>query len=319
MKRRTAHRAWRAAAALALLCAGGCSGCRRPAPPPPPPARLAPETFNGRQALQEALDFVAVGPRVAGTPGGERAANYLFERLKTLGLDPSLDVFRDRTPEGEKTFRNVTVTLPGTGTGSVVLASHFDTKSGISDAFVGANDSGSSSGLLLALAQHLAAGPRLDLTVICAWLDGEECLRDYGPRDGLHGSRRLLRRLQDRRAAAGLRAFLLLDMIGDRHLTVTIPRNCTPDLVSRAFEAARAEGCRLQFTRYPAEIVDDHVPFLEAGIPALVLIDFDYGAAPGRNDYWHTERDTPDKLSAESLQTVGRVALRLLDGLNRAP
>jgi Zn-dependent M28 family amino/carboxypeptidase len=296
---------------LLALCLGAC---RRHAPPPLP-AQIAPSSFLGEKALAEARAFVALGPRVAGSPGAKAAADYLYKRLEDLGLDPSIDVFSDRTPEGDKIFRNISAVLRGTGTGIVVVASHIDTKAGIADTFAGANDSGSSTAVLLALADVLKSNPPLRCTVVLAFLDGEECLRDYGPGDGLHGSRRLLRRMQSRGEAGNVTAFVLLDMIGDRHLSVTIPSNSTPSLVSRAFEAARAEGRRLRFSLSRNAILDDHVPFLEAGIPAVDLIDFEYGTAPGRNDYWHTPQDTIDKLSAESLEIIGRVTVRMLNSL----
>jgi len=293
------------------------SACRRQPPPPPPPVQIDAAAFSGEKALAEARGFVALGPRTAGSAGGAAAANYLDGRLRAMGLDPGIDVFRDATPEGDKTFRNVSVEFPGAGTGVVVLASHYDTKAGIAGNFVGANDSGSSTAVLLALAAVLKQNPPLRRTVVLAFLDGEECLLDYGPKDGLHGSRRLLARMRSSGQARHVAAFILLDMIGDRHLAVTIPANSTPWLASLAFEAARAEQARLHFSLSRGPVLDDHVPFLEAGIPAVDLIDFEYGSAPGRNDYWHTPQDTVDKLSPESLQIVGRVALRMLNALSR--
>lgn len=106
-------------------------------------------------------------------------------------------------------------------------------------------------------------------------------------------------------------AMILMDMVGDRDLTVTIPRNTTPWLGALAFDAARAEGVRRHFQLYPYMIADDHNAFLERGVPAIDLIDFQFGSAPGKNDYWHTAEDSMDKLSAESLSVVGRVAARM--------
>ena len=86
-------------------------------------------------------------------------------------------------------------------------------------------------------------------------------------------------------------------------------------MTSLAFTAARAEGVRDRFGLHGGSVLDDHVPFLEAGVPAIDLIDFEYGSAPGRNDFWHTTQDTLDKLSADSLQTVGRVVLRMVGAI----
>lgn len=106
---------------------------------------------------------------------------------------------------------------------------------------------------------------------------------------------------------------LVLDMIGDRDLSVTLPENASPALNAAIFEAARQEGIREKF-RLAGDILDDHTAFLEAGIPAADIIDFEYGSKPGRNDYWHTAEDRIDKLSAESLRDVGRVVLRVING-----
>ena len=86
-----------------------------------------------------------------------------------------------------------------------------------------------------------------------------------------------------------------------------------------AFEAARAAGVRNQVSLFEGAMLDDHVPFMAAGMPAVDLIDFQYGARPGENNYWHTLDDTPDKLSAASLQRVGQIVLRMLAGLARQP
>jgi len=109
---------------------------------------------------------------------------------------------------------------------------------------------------------------------------------------------------------------ILLDMVGDRDLTVTVAPNGTPRLISLAFQAAHAEGVRKRFRLYPNPIGDDHVPFLQADIPAVDLIDFEYGSVPGAHDYWHSAEDTLDKLSPESLATVGRVTLRMVYSLS---
>ncbi len=151
--------------------------------------------------------------------------------------------------------------------------------------------------------------------VILAFVDGEECRYEYGPNDGLHGSRHLAEQI----AAAGLkdkvRAVIVLDMIGDRELAIRIPRNTSRALLKIAFRAAKEEGVRDTFGISREAVLDDHVPFLERGFEAINLIDFEFGSRPGLNDYWHTDADTMDKLSAQSLGLVGRVTLRMLEQL----
>ena len=295
-----------ALSALALLLLLAC----RPSPSPSP----SPFSLSGSNALHEVRAFIALGPRVSGSTGAERAAAYLAGRLESLGLEAEVDTFEDATPSGPVTFRNVYGHRPGRGDTLIVLASHYDTKGGLAPDFVGANDSGSSTGLLLALAAVLReAHPRAGL--LFAFVDGEECARRYGPHDGLHGSRRLAAAMKRDGRARHVRAVIVLDMVGDRDLSITLPRNGTPALTALVLKSARAEGVRPQFALAAGDILDDHVPFLEAGMPAVDIIDFAYGSAPGRNDYWHTPADTLDKLSPASLQTIGRVVLRMINDL----
>ena len=299
-------------AALAFLLAG----CHPPAAALVP--RPDPAVFHGSNALAEVSAFLVGGPRDAGTPGAERAAHYLAGRLAAIGVSAEADDFPDAAPGGTGVFHNVIARLPGISTGIVVLAAHYDTKSGI-PGFQGANDSGSGVGLLLALAAWYRAAPPIGPALWLTFLDGEECRVEYGPHDGLHGSRHLARRLVEQGLASQVRAVVVADMIGDRDLGVTLPRNGTPELMTAVFDAATQEKCRSRFALHVGGVLDDHEPFLEAGMPAVDLIDFEFGSAPGLNDYWHTPADTLDKLSAESLGTVGRVLIRLLNNLDGQP
>lgn len=295
-----------------------CPGCNSPTDSstfkPLDPASLVEAT-----ALKEVEQFVALGPRDPGTPGAERAAAYLHERLEAMGLETVTDTFEDQTPQGPLTFRNVIATSVGPTDRIVVLVSHYDTKAGISADFAGANDSGSSTGLLLAMAPLLKDGVGGRLTVKLVFVDGEECLQHYGPHDGLHGSRRMARQLKDGPLGGSIEAVIVVDMIGDRDLNVSLPRNGSTVLTPLAFRCAEEEGIRERFSLFSSAIIDDHVPFLEAGFHAVDLIDFHFGSAPGKNDYWHTPEDTMDKLSAESLGKVGRVVIRMLNAIALEP
>ena len=295
------------------------AGCGKPAPPEPAPAAAASADagpalaaqVSGERALAEVRDFVALGSRDAGTPGAEKAANYLLGRLQELGVAAEIQEFREPSPRGPDTiFRNVLGRIPGTGGRIILFGSHYDTKTGI-DGFEGANDSGSSTGLLLELARVFRAHGPLPAEIRFAFFDGEECQAAYGPQDGFHGSEHLAETMEADGSLSNVAAMILLDMVGDRDLTVTLPVNSSPALKALAFEAAHAEGTRRHFQLFPGHIGDDHEAFLRRGVPAIDLIDFQFGSAPGRNDYWHTPADTLDKLSAASLETVGRVAVRM--------
>ncbi len=308
-------------ATVFITILAACSHAPAPSNLPPP------EAVDGAAALREVSRFVAVGPRVSGTPGSSAAAAYLFERLRGTGYRPLLDAFSDATPGGDVVFANVIGIPPGLDgdtlpevlangeSPAVILLSHYDTKAGISDRFIGANDSGSSTGLLLHLAGLIAGQGHTSPPILLAFVDGEEALLDYGPQDGLHGSRHMAAQIISANLQHKVRAVIVLDMIGDSDLNIRIPRNVTRDLLGVAFDAAAGEGARSLFGIAGGAILDDHVPFLERGIAAITLIDFEFGSAPGLNDYWHTDADTMDKLSAESLQTVGRVVLGMLEQL----
>ena len=292
------------------------SGCRvkksDPAQGLPLPER---PRLDGSAAFKEVEGFVALGPKVAGSDGMEQAARHLASRLSSFGLRPTIDRFSDETPAGTTAFRNVLATVPGEAEGIIVLASHTDTKGRLEGTFVGANDSGSSTGLLLELARLLNAQPWTGPDLMFAFLDGEECHTKYGLHDGLHGSRHLVEQLREQGRLKSVRAALILDMIGDRDLNITFPRNCSPELVSLAFQAAREEGRRYTFKLEDFNVLDDHVPFLNAGVPTVNLIDFQYGSTPGGNEYWHTPEDTLDKLSPDSLELIGNVTLRMVYAL----
>lgn len=303
----------RCLAAAALILVAGCSRTQVPARIVYPPIPTA--SVSGERALEEVRGLLAIGPREYGTTNAALAAAHIEARLRSLGLSPALDEFTAKTPLGETTFRNVVARIGPQDRPLAVLLSHYDTAPGIDPGFVGANDSGSSTGILLELARILATNPPPRCAVLVAFLDGEESRTHYAGDDGLYGSRRLSARLRDSDAAANVAGVILLDMIGDRDLTVTIPRDGTAKLMTLALQCAKDEGSRERFGVYPGDITDDHVPFLEAGFPAVDLIDFEYGSGPGLNDYWHTHQDTLDKLSPSSLETVGRVVVRMLNAL----
>ncbi len=280
------------------------------------PRPLDPDALDPERAFREVELLLSIPNRDSGTPGAEEAARHIRARIAEMGVAVEIDTFTDLTPIGEIPFHNVVAEIPGGGDGLVLIGSHFDTKPGMGEGFQGANDSGSSTGLLIEMARVLKKSPALNFDVQLLFTDGEECMVRYEPNDGLHGSRHHVRRLQESGRLEDLQAVIILDMVGDKNLSITFPRNCTPELISKAFEAASILGLRDYFGLYPGAILDDHVPFLEAGVPAINFIDFYFGSAPGLNDYWHTEKDTIDKISSESLGITGRVVLELLNIMN---
>lgn len=267
----------------------------------------APPAFSGANALRNTRAVVELGPRPIDTPAHRKMEQLIVTRLKSYGCAVEEQIFTAKTPIGPKRMNNIIAKVDGKGSDLVVLSGHYDTK--IMDRpFVGANDGGSSTGLLLEMARVLCGRPRKnDLYLV--WLDGEEAVRTWTPEDSLYGSRHLARQWQQDGTIKRIKALINVDMIGDGDLLIVNEWNSTPALRKLLWETAGSLGLSRHFSTLEGAIEDDHIPFLRAGAPAIDLIDFDYG--PG-NSWWHTEQDTIDKLSANSFQAVGNVLLKVL-------
>jgi Zn-dependent M28 family amino/carboxypeptidase len=286
------------------------AGCGQNASPPP--ARH--EDFNSQRAYAHVEQLVAFGPRPSGSTELAKSGDYIAARLREYGLTVEEQTFTAPTPRGSIKFRNIvgkTRTQGGGTAGVVVIGSHYDTKWFEQFRFVGANDGGSSTGVLLELARVSASQPNLWFV----FFDGEEAMIEYGSGDGLWGSKHFVAELKRARQLEQIRAMVLLDMVGDARLEIEMPSNSDGALIQQVFDAARAAGTRDYFVYRGTALLDDHEPFLEAGIPAVDLIDFTYGSKPGLNDYWHTDQDTLDKISPRSLEIIGQTTLRVLDSL----
>jgi len=203
---------------------------------------------------------------------------------------------------------NVIGELSGRRGDVILLGGHYDTKLFPTFRFVGANDGGSSTGLLLELARSLTHAPR-EFTYWIGFFDGEEARREWSARDGTYGSRHMVAELRRTGQLGRLKAVVVVDMIGDKRLNIRREPSSTPWLTDLIWGSARRLEYRAHFPDEVLAVEDDHSPFLRAGVPATLLIDFDYGP------YWHTAEDTLDKLSPRSLQIVGEVLLDALPAL----
>ena len=249
-------------------------------------------------------------PRDSGTTRSMLAANYLLDAASAAGADVRRDMFVAKTPKGERRFTNLVASFKRNPDAPwVVLVSHYDTKTGVD--CPGANDGASTSGLLVALAGVLYNHRTQNDNVMLIWTDGEECMNAYVEDDGLWGSRHAAKSLKE--SGVKVKAVICLDMLGDKDLHVSIPKNSSPALSKIALVAAKKAGVADKVSRVDLLVKDDHVPFLEAGFKSIDLIDFEYGSAPGLNDYWHTAKDTLDKISEESLFTAGKLVAGMLD------
>ncbi len=266
--------------------------------------------IDSQRAMRYVTEVVKIGPRSLGSPGHKKVQQYINSKLK--GDQVEEDVFTANTPVGQFEGRNIIAKFPGKKDGIIVIAGHYDTNYGLKD-YVGANDGGSSTGLLLELAHHVRAAQREGYSVWLVWLDAEEALKQWTDTDSTYGSRHLSEKWQKDGTLPKIKALILLDMIGDADLSIEEDLNSTEWLRRLIFQAASRYGYQSYFFQRQGGISDDHIPFIQKGVPAIDLIDFDYGYA---NVYWHTPQDTLDKLSPHSLQIVGDTVLESIRLLN---
>jgi Zn-dependent M28 family amino/carboxypeptidase len=264
------------------------------------------EEFSGEKALTHVQRLVDFGPRPSGSQAIEKSRHYIEDQLRRFGWQVTRQAFTDNSPRGKVQFVNLIAQFPSQGNAAplFLLCSHYDTKTFDAIKFVGANDGGSSTGLLLELARVIALHPNLAAKTELVFFDGEEAYDHFSETDGLYGSRYFARQLQGTRAKQ-FRGGILFDMVGDSSLDVTLPADSSPEMARDIFAAAEALKLRSYFTYLDREMIDDHSPLNAIGIPTIDVIDFDYS-------WWHTAGDTIDKISAQSLQIVGSVALYYL-------
>jgi glutaminyl-peptide cyclotransferase len=264
------------------------------------------QEISGEKALAHVQRLVDFGPRPPGSEAIEKSRNYIEDQLRRSGWQVKRQAFTDDTPRGKVQFVNLIAQFPRQGNAAplFLLCSHYDTKTFDAIKFVGANDAGSSTGLLLELARVIGQHPNLAVKIELVFFDGEEAYDHFSETDGLYGSRYFARQLQGS-SAKQFRGGILFDMVGDRSLDVTLPADSPPEMTRGIFAAAEALKLRSYFTYLDREMIDDHSPLNAIGVPTIDVIDFDY-------PWWHTAGDTIDKISAQSLQIVGSVALYYL-------
>jgi glutaminyl-peptide cyclotransferase len=264
------------------------------------------EEFSGDKAFAHVQRLVNFGPRPAGSEALEKSRVYIEDQLQRSGWRVTRQAFSDDTPRGKIQFVNLIAQFSGEGNAaspSFLLCSHYDTKMFDTVRFVGANDGGSSTGLLLELARVIGQHPNLARKIELVFFDGEEAYEHFSDTDGVYGSRYFARQLQ--KDAKQFRGGLLFDMVGDRSLGITLPADSPAAMARDIFAAADALKLRDYFSYFDRDLIDDHVPLNAIGVPTLDIIDFDF-------PWWHTADDTIDKVSPQSLQIVGSVALYYL-------
>jgi Zn-dependent M28 family amino/carboxypeptidase len=271
-----------------------------------PPLRAQQPTGQSIYALTQ--QFLSVAPkRFNGSPGHLAAEKFIKDHFKPEAARGNFetDQFTANTPAGPQTMRNFIVRFPGKKDGVIVLASHYETNYPLKDiAFVGANDGACTTALLIALGQYFRAHPPEGYSIWLVFDDGEEAVRSWSDSDSLYGTRHLAARWYADGTARNIKALLVADMIGDRDLNILEETQSTPWLRAILRQAAVNTHHSANVFKTQGEEEDDHLPFLQRGIPALDVIDVDYGphtfSTP--DGYHHTAQDTLDKLSPHSLQ-----------------
>src|SRR5262245_10979365 len=289
--------AWCFTALLPLVLAASCSEAAGP---------------DGARALERVKHQVAQGSRVSGTAGNAAVRDWIASEVTRLGGRVERQAFVDTVGAQMWPLTNVIGHFgPATGR-RIALFAHFDTRPWCDQDpdetkhetyCPGANDAGSGVAVLLEVAEQMhtrkpAAG--VDLV----FLDGEDFGRPEAPVEYGRGSRGYASRLPPPGDPARPVAGFLFDLVGDKDLEIWDEANSAQratNLVDLVHEGARATGARHFKPGVRYTLIDDHVPLLDAGLPAVDIVDFDY-------DAWHTSRDLPDQVSAESLAEVARVA-----------
>lgn len=291
------------------------SAAQQAATPPADAAPPASQTggFDGAKAYDHVAKLVGFGPHPSGSGAMQEVQKYIRSQLQSSGCSIEEDEFHAETPIGSVPMKNILAKVPGTGQGIVLLLTHYDTKRVAN--FVGAEDGGSSTGLMLEMARVLCGGKKESNAVWIAFLDGEETQAqfDWSDADSLYGSRELAARLAISGDLKRIRAAILADMVGQKDLHIPREANSTNWLADLVFKTAARLGYQDIFLARDSEAVtDDHVTFLRRGVPALDLIDLNDYQSLG---YWHTPEDTLDKISPRSLAIVGHVVLESVNEL----
>ena len=285
-----------------------------------PPSDVAPPAsqtggFDGAKAYDHVAKLVGFGPHPPATDAIRAVQGYIHSQLESFGCAVDEDAFSAPTPIGTFAMKNIIAKIPGTGQGIILLMTHYDTKR--VDNFVGAEDAGSSTGVMLEIARNLCGKPKQPNSVWIAFLDGEETQATFNweTSDSIYGSRELAARMAVSGDLKRIRAVILADMVGQYNLRILRDADAPKWLTDTIWNTAARLGYQSVFTSQ--EMVgteDDHLPFNERHVPSIDLIDLNDYISLG---YWHTSQDTLDKISPRSLAIVGHVILESVGQLQK--
>lgn len=268
--------------------------------------------IDTKRAFQYTREVTAFGERYMGNENHKKLEHYILDHLK--GDQVEDDAFTADTIEGKFPVRNIIAKFPGKKDGIIAILGHYDTNYPLRNTgYVGANDGGSSTAILLEFANQLRGKTRDGYSVWLVWTDGEEAVKTWTATDSLYGTRHLAEKWEKDGTLKKIKALMVMDMIGDADLDIQRDTNSTPWLLDLIYQAAERAGYQSHFYAMQGPMEDDHIPFVKRGVPSADVIDLDYGY---NNVFHHTPQDTMDKLSPKSLEIVGNTILetiRLLD------
>jgi glutaminyl-peptide cyclotransferase len=313
-----------------------------PSQPAAPPDNAPLPHIDSKRAFQYTREVTAFGARYMGSENHKKLESYILDHLK--GDQVEDDAFTADTVEGKFPVRNIIAKFPGAKDGIIVILGHYDTNYPLRNTgYVGANDGGSSTAILLEYANQLRDDPnkpkpgfhpgtaraavpgtpglsgapgkkRGGYSVWLVWTDGEEAVQKWSDTDSLYGTRHLAEKWEKDGTLKKIKALMVMDMIGDADLDIQRNTNCTPWLLDLIYAAAESLGYQSHFYAREGPIDDDHLPFVKRGVPSADVIDLDYGY---NNVFHHTPQDTMDKLSPKSLEIVGDTILETIHMLDR--
>jgi len=261
--------------------------------------------FDGKRAFAQVAKQVSFGPRPSGSPAIAQLQEYLLSELKSYGCAVETDSFGSDTPAGRIAMKNILVKIPGEKPGIILLGTHYDTKRLAN--FVGADDSGSSTGVMLELARLLCP-QHGKYAVWIAFFDGEEAVNPaWQDPDNRYGSRQMAAKLAASGDLPKIKAFILVDLVGGKNPHFLRDGESTQWLKDFVWSVATKLGYGDIFGSTPTNFGgDDHYSFTARHVPSVDIMDLDT-----QNDvpYWHTAGDTLDKISPKTLAIVGHVVL----------
>jgi glutaminyl-peptide cyclotransferase len=277
--------------------------------------------FNGQQSYAYTTQVTRFGERWPGSPGHQKTRDLIQQVLKKDGAQIETDDFTATTPRGRVEVHNIIGKFNASSDPKqpiFILAGHYDTL--FKPGFLGANDGASSTAILLSFADALVQ-QKTKMQIWLVWTDLEEAIEAFVGDDGLYGSRHLAQKLSADGRAPRVRGFFLLDMIGDKNLGVCREVGSTSSLQSTIAQAAKLLNYTKYFFQYDCSIIDDHKSFLDVGIPAVDVVDAEFGRMgpnfDGMGEFHHANTDTIDKVSQTSLEIVGRTILQTIELLDR--